>query len=206
MNKTGLPPDNDARIAGVKLASFISFIGHPLLTFPLFSIIVLFTHEAFQKALLHASFIIIGIFLPVIVKMYRNTKSGTYTNFDVSDKMQRQSWYVFAIVVLLIVTIFLFATGQPQPMSMGVLFSLILLIVSKIINYFIKSSLHVSLNIFLSFLILPMNVVIGLFFLFFTILIAWARITLKRHNFKEVLAGAGIGFTIGIISLFGVHG
>src|SRR6187549_2551127 len=205
-----MPPDNDAQGAGktttIKLASFISLIGHPLLTFPVFSIIALFTHEAFQKALMHASFIIIGIFLPVIVKMYRNTKNGTYTNFDVSDKTQRQSWYVFAIVVLLMVTVFLFVTGQPRPMTMGVLFSLILLIVSKIINYYIKSSLHVSLNILLSFLILPMNLAIGLFFLFFTILIAWARITLARHNLKEVVAGAGVGFAIGIISLLGVHG
>jgi hypothetical protein len=194
------------KTTNIKLAAFISFIGHPLLTFPVFSIIVLFAYEEFQKALWHSSIIVMGIFLPLVVKMYWSTKRGTYTNFDVSNKTQRQSWYVFAIMVLAIVTGFLFVTDQPRPLCMGSLFSLILLLVSKLLNYIIKSSLHVSLNVYLSFLILPMNLMTGLFFLFFTVLIAWARLTLARHNLKEILAGAGIGFAIGIISLFGVHG
>lgn len=184
-----------------KFASFISVIGHPLLTLSIFTAIALFTYEEFQKALLHSSLIVAGIFLPLTLKMYLSSKKGTYTNFDVSDKTQRQSWYIFAILVLLIITIILFVTDQPRTLSLSVMFSLILLAISKIINYFIKSSLHVSFNIFLSFLIIPMNLTAGLFFLVFTILIAWARLTLKRHTFKEIIAGSIIGFAIGIFSL-----
>jgi membrane-associated phospholipid phosphatase len=85
---------------------------------------------------------------------------------------------------------------------LSVLFSLLLLVTSQVMNYNIKSSLHVSFNIFLSFLVIPMNLITGLFFLVFTILIAWARLTLKRHTFKEIIAGSIIGLTIGILFLF----
>ncbi|MBK6914960.1 MAG: phosphatase PAP2 family protein [Ignavibacteriales bacterium] len=182
-------------------ASVISIIGHPLLTLSIFAIIALFAYEEFQRAFLHSSFIVAGIFLPLAIKMYLNYKNGTYTNFDVSDKTQRQSWYGFAILILLIVTIILFATDQPRTLRLSVLFSLILVVTSQIVNYFIKSSLHVSFNIFLSFLIVPMNFIAGLLFLVFTILIAWARLTLKRHTIKEIIAGAFIGLIIGISSL-----
>ena len=185
-----------------KIASYISVIGHPLLTIPIFTIIALFTYEKFQRALLHSSLILVCIFLPLTLKMYLKSKNSSYTNFDVSNKTQRQSWYIFALSLLLIVTIILFVTEQPRTLSLSVLFSLILLVTSQIMNYFIKSSLHVSLNIFLSFLIMPMNLIIGLLFIAFTIFIAWARLTLKRHTVKEIITGFIIGLTIGISSLF----
>jgi len=134
--------------------------------------------------------------------MYLGVKNGNYTNFDVSNKKQRQSWYVFAILVLFIITIALFITDQPQTLSLSVLFSLILLITSKLMNYYIKSSLHVSFNIFLSFLIMPMSLLAGILFLVFTILIAWARLSLKRHTVKEIIAGSTIGLTIGSLTLY----
>lgn len=172
-----------------------------LLTLSIFAIIALFTYEEFQRAFLHSIFIVAGIFLPLILKMYLGSKSGTYTNFDVSDKTQRQTWYLYALLVLLVITIILFATDQPRTLRLSVLFSLVLLATSQIMNYFIKSSLHVSFNIFLSLLIMPMNLIAGIFFLLFTIIIGWARLTLKRHTLKEIIAGAVIGLTIGIPAL-----
>src|SRR5260221_9307112 len=112
----------------IKFAEFISVIGHPLLTLSIFAITALFTYEEFYGALLNSSLIVAGIILPLTLKMHLNSKNGTYTNFDVSDKTQRQSWYGFAILVLLIVTIILFVTDQPRRLSLSVLFSLILLL------------------------------------------------------------------------------
>src|SRR3954471_3276320 len=107
-----------------KLASAISVVGHPLLTLSVFSIIALFTYQEFKKALWASLLIIAGIFLPITLKMYLNFKSGAYTNFDVSNKSQRQSWYVFVILILLTVTIVLFLTDQPKTLRLSVLFSL----------------------------------------------------------------------------------
>jgi hypothetical protein len=195
-------PDTGKKI---KIAYFISVVGHPLLTFPVFAIIALFTFEQFNRALLHSSMILGGIFLPVAIKTYINSKNGTYTNFDVSNKTQRQSWYVFATLISLLVTIILFVTDQPRTISLSVLFAWILLFTSQLTNYFIKSSLHVSFNIFLSFLIIPMNLTLGIFCLFLTIIIAWARLTLQRHTMQEILTGSILGLIVGVLSLLYIH-
>jgi hypothetical protein len=184
-----------------KIANIISIIGHPLLTIPLFVAIVMFGFEVFSKAAL-ISFLIIGcVFIPVTLMMYKKSKNGTYTNFDVSDKTQRRSLFIFAIPILIIVTSILFFTNQSKNLCISVLFALILLIISYLVNFYIKSSLHVSLNIYLSSLIVTNNFKIGIAVLLFTGLISWSRVKLGRHSLKEVIVGFIIGLIVSIIML-----
>lgn len=181
------------------IAKFISFIGHPLLTIPLFVIIVMFACEDFKKASF-VSFIIIGcVFVPLILWMYIKSKNGSYTNFDVSDKIQRKSLFFFIIPLLLLATIILYSTGQSKVLWISVLFALVIILVSQIVNIYVKSSLHVSLNIYLSFLIIPINYKIGVILLIMTILIGWSRIVLGRHTLKELIFGAAIGLITSLI-------
>jgi membrane-associated phospholipid phosphatase len=184
-----------------KIASFISVIGNPLYTIPLFVLIVMFGNEDFSKAAL-ISFLIIGcIFVPVILWMFIKSKNGTYTNFDVSDKHQRKSLFWFAFPLILVITVLMFVTNQPKNISISMLFALILVVTSQVTNFFIKSSLHVSLNIFLSSLIFTVNYKIGIAVLLFTGLLIWSRLKLERHTVKEVLTGFVIGLIISLIML-----
>ena len=59
--------------------------------------------------------------------------------------------------------------------------------------------------LFLFFLIMTMNVPAGILVLIFTIFIIWSRVTLKRHTIKEIIAGAVLGLTVGIFSLYFIH-
>ncbi len=181
-----------------KLAKYISILGHPLLTIPLVVIVALFNFEEPKRALLISLLIVGGIFIPLTIKMYKGTKEGTYTNFDISEKSQRQSWYFFALALLAIVTIVLFVTDQSRVLRLSMLFGFILLLASQLMNYFVKSSLHVSLNVFLAFSILPMSLMTAIVLFVFVILISWSRLVLGRHTMKEIVAGGLIGFTIGI--------
>lgn len=184
-----------------KIAKCISIVGHPLLTIPMFVVIALFNFESVEKASKISALIIGGIFIPLIVKMYRGEKKGEYTNFDVSDQVQRQSWYKYAVPLLAVVTVVVFVTGQGSVLCFGVLFSTCLLITAQLINYFIKSSLHISLNTFLFFMIFRMDVYMAVLFFLFIFLIVWARLTLKRHTAKELLAGILIGLFWGSMFL-----
>jgi membrane-associated phospholipid phosphatase len=184
-----------------KIANFISIIGHPLLTIPVFIMIVMFGSEPFSKASL-ISFLIIGcVFIPVILRMYIKSKNGSYTNFDVSNKTQRKSLFLFVVPLLIIVTVVLFATHQSKNLCISVLCALILVVVSQIINFFVKSSLHVSLNIYLSALIFTLNYKIGIVVLLYTGLLCWSRVKLGRHTIKEVIFGLTIGIIISVIML-----
>jgi len=182
-----------------KVAKYISIIGHPLITIPLFVIITTFSQSDLKKALF-ISFLIIGcIFVPIVLQLYRKSKNGTYTNFDVSDRKQRKSMYLFILPLLLVVTAVLYLSGQPANLCLSVFCALILIFISQLVNLYVKSSLHVSMNIYLSFLIMPINTIIGIIVLLFTGLIAWSRIVLGRHTFKEVWVGTILGLIIGLI-------
>lgn len=185
-----------------KLAKYVSIIGHPFITIPIFVIIVMFSFEDFKTAVF-ISFLIVGcIFVPLISWMYIRTKRGLYTNFDVSIRTQRKSVFVFAVPLLAVVTAIVFATGQPKNLSLGVLFASMLIITSQIVNFYIKSSLHVSLTIYLSFLIMPVNLVIGIIVLLSTAIIGWSRVKLGRHTLKEVFVGMLVGLIISFAMLY----
>jgi len=184
-----------------KIANFISITGHPLLTIPVFILIVMFGSEVASNASL-ISFLIIGcVFIPMILWMYLKAKNGTYTNFDVSNKTQRKSLFLFAVPLLIVVTVILFVTHQSKNLCVSVLFALILLVISQIVNFFIKSSLHVSFNIYLASLIFTQNYKIGIVVLLYTGLISWSRVKLGRHTLKEVIVGLFIGIVISVIML-----
>ena len=189
-----------------KNANFISVLGHPLLSISLFSILSLFNFESIEKASLISALIICVVIIPTTIKMYRGKKDGVYTNFDVSDKLERQSWYKYVLTLLFIVTLILFLTQQSLTLRLSVLFFFLLLLTSQIVNNFIKSSLHVSFNIFIAFLILPMNSIVALLLFLFVPIIAWSRLKLKRHTRKEIIVGASIGLFWGFLSLLAISG
>ena len=184
-----------------KTAKYISVIGHPLLTIPLFVVIQMLASEDLKKAALISTLIIGGIFVPLILWLYFKSKNGSYTNFDVSDRKQRKSLFIFVLPLLMMVTFILYKTGQSRNLCLSLFFGLVIVFTAQITNFYIKSSLHVSLNIYLSFLIMTTNYQIGIIVLLLTGLIGWSRIVLGRHTFKELLFGGGIGLIIGSIML-----
>ncbi|HNW51456.1 MAG TPA: phosphatase PAP2 family protein [Prolixibacteraceae bacterium] len=190
------------KIEQMKIAKIISIIGHPLLTIPLFVAIMMFAFEDAEKAWLNSALIIGCIFLPLCLRMYFKSKNGTYTNFDVSDRIQRKTLFAFIIPIMIVVTIILFLIRPASNFSISVLFGTILVIISQITNLFIKSSLHVSLNIYLAALAMTANLRIGIAIFLLTGIIAWSRIALGRHTRKEVIFGCIIGLVIGTTMLY----
>jgi membrane-associated phospholipid phosphatase len=184
-----------------KIANLISILGHPLLTVPLFTAISIFHYEDASKALWISALIFGGVFIPLSVKMYRGAKSGEYTNFDVSEQRQRQSWYIWATGLLFILCIVLWVSGQSQGFRAVVQLGFLLMVTAQLVNFFIKSSLHMSLNVFMTFLIFPIGLIAGLFFCCFILLIGWSRLMLGRHTVREILTGTLIGLIFGLASL-----
>lgn len=181
---------------GYYLAKFISTVGHPLLTLPVFILTAMLSSGHSKHSILISIVIIGGIFIPLILRMFIKSRNGSYTNFDVSNQKQRYSLFTFAIPLLSCVTLLLFLTHQSINLNISILFALLLAILSYIINFRIKSSLHVSLNIYLSALIFTTNAKLGIFVFLFTALLGWSRVKLGRHTFKEVVCGAIIGVFI----------
>ncbi len=57
--------------------------------------------------------------------------------------------------------------------------------------------MHLAFHVFLGFLILHFNGIAGIAFLLFAPLLAWSRIHLKRHVWKEIVVGVILGAVLG---------
>ncbi|WP_353195822.1 hypothetical protein [Parapedobacter defluvii] len=179
------------------IAKLISTVGHPFLTVPVFVIFLLFSIESPRQAAYLSLLIIGGIFVPIGIRTLWGVRKGTYTNLDVSDQGQRQKWFIATTLLLLIVTVIIWLTNQDRTLRLAVTCALVLLVTAQVVNTRVKASMHLAFHVFLGFLILHFNVIAGIVFLMFAPLLAWSRIHLKRHVWKEIIVGVILGAVLG---------
>lgn len=151
------------------------------------------TSEAWERFLP----IILILVLPVVAWIIWNVRTGRYTNMDVSNRKQRNSLYV--IIVVLSIIYLLYEYYFQDIFDVSIFMLTVLLALMQISNFYIKSSMHTALNIYVAALFFKLNPYIGLLWLLLSIIIGITRIILKRHSIAEVIAGASIAFFISII-------
>lgn len=192
-----------------KKQSFLIIISNIIsnLFNPLFSLLIFFAVYSYQKSegeINLKSFLlpIILVIIPIFVWIYWNVKKGYYTNMDVSNRKQRNSLYIFNFIIISIYIMTLIYAKQNFRYIIIIIFLLILLMVMFASNFFIKSSLHTSFNIFISALFFTLSPAYGFIWLLLAILVAISRVVLKRHTVKEVIMGTIIALIISFTYLY----
>lgn len=186
----------------INLAKFISITGHPLITMPAVVMVAMFYYDTFYNALFVSGFIVFGVVVPLAIRNYKKAQAKIYTNFDVSDQQQRNSWFKFAVGLFCIAVIVMLITPQDPKTRYSFLIAAGLLLVSQLLNYYVKSSMHVSVNVFLSFMILTIYPPAAIAMFLLVLPIAWSRLYLKRHTVTEVITGGMLGLTFGLLLYF----
>lgn len=186
----------------IKLSNILSNVLNPL-----FSLLIFFVFFAYKKmetaeALENLLWMIALVIIPIFGWIYWNVKTGRYTNMDVSDRKQRNTLYIFNTFIISIYIAFLYFNKQSFELILNIIFVMILMLVMHFSNFFIKSSMHTSFNVFVSALFFNVNIYFGFLWLFLTILVAISRVILKRHTVKEVIMGAFIATIISFVYLY----
>lgn len=183
-----------------KLSKVISDFFNPLVSLFIFYIYLSIRQYSFKDSFLYFLPILLMIIIPVIIWLVWNVKTGRYTNMDVSNRIQRKTLYIFiGICVLTYIGFNYFKNGA---IDFVMLFILILLLAMQISNFYIKSSMHTSFNIFVAALFFNLSIKMGIIWLGIAALVGVTRVILKRHTVKEVLMGAGIAFMVSFIYLY----
>lgn len=177
----------------------ISNFFNPLVSLVIYFFYYSYRNYTWEQASKNFFPILLLLIIPTALWIYRNVKNGNYTNMDVSNRKQRHSLYIFIIiatVVFLGVDFYLH-----KEMDWTVFMLCILLILMQVSNFFIKSSMHTSLNIYVAALFFAIEPIIGMFWFLLSIVIGVTRVILKRHTPKEVFSGAGIAIFVSLIYL-----
>jgi len=183
----------------LNISKFISNFFNPLVSLVIYFFYYSYQNYTWEEASKKFLPILLLLIIPTALWIYRNVKKGNYTNMDVSNRKQRHSLYIFIIIstiVFLAVDYFLH-----KEIDWTVLMLCILLILMQMSNFYIKSSMHTSLNIYVSALFFAIDPIIGIFWFLLAVLIGITRVILKRHTVKEVLSGGGIAIFVSLIYL-----
>jgi hypothetical protein len=185
-----------------RIALGISRLAHPLMLVSLFILYSNFMiHDA--KTAVWTSLGILGIaVIPLIGWNFRKTRKGEYSNFDVSIREQRFSMFGVIFILSFLLVGFLYVSGQPYIILIGSLMLIEALFLVFLLNFWIKASLHMTVSTFICFGLLPLNPMLTGVLCSIIPLIAWARITQKRHTWEEVGAGLAIGLITGLQLLY----
>lgn len=138
--------------------------------------------------------------LPIIIWLGWNVRKGRYTNFDVSNREQRKGFYFFIAGAFFVYLCYDFFRNGTVDLVM--LFLFILLLTMQLSNYFIKSSMHTSFNIYVAALFFFREPALGIIWLLIAAIVGYTRVVLGRHSVKEVLMGAAIATLVSFIYLY----
>ena len=186
--------------AVLKVSKFISGFFNPMNSLVIYFIVFSTRNFTLLEATKNFLPILLITIVPISSRIIYNVRTKKYTNLDVSDRKQRKSLYFFIEGAMIVYLFFVYL--KYERIDMILLFLLILLIVMQISNYFIKSSMHTAINIFISALFFTLAPLYGLIWLILSILVGISRIILKRHSPAEVLSGAIIAGSVSFIYLY----
>ena len=183
----------------LKLSKVISNFFNPLVSLVIYFFYYSYKNYTWEQASGKFVPILLLLIIPTALWIYRNVKNGTYTNMDVSNRKQRYSLYIFIIIATIIFLSVDFYLHKE--MDWAIFMLCILLILMQISNFFIKSSMHTSLNVYVAALFFTIEPIIGIFWFLLSIIIGITRVILKRHTQKEVLSGGIIAIFVSLIYL-----
>ena len=182
------------------ISKLLSKIFNPINSLIFYFILFSFEKCTWQESVLNFIPLFLLIILPVTLWIYWNVKQKRYSDSDVSNRQQRKEFYFFIAASIIAYLTFIYIRYDRIDWVVSFLF--ILLVTMQISNYFIKSSMHTSLNIFVAAMMLILNPLYGLIWLFISISVGISRVILKRHTPSEVVSGAIIGSIVSFIYIY----
>ncbi|WP_375434146.1 hypothetical protein [uncultured Hymenobacter sp.] len=179
-----------------RLAAVISLLGHPLLTSTAFVSFMAWQNLDDDPTAVWSLGSVATMAALISLWNLRQTWRGAYSNFDVSQQTQRQSFYPVLLGLLGLATTALF-WQQAGLFRYGLLAAWLLVLICYTINFWLKISLHAALSFFLACLVLHLYSGWGVLALLLATVIAASRLVLRRHTLPELVTGAIIGVAAG---------
>jgi membrane-associated phospholipid phosphatase len=185
--------------AQIRIARWVSVIGHPFLLMPILTGIIAYHVLPLRQALI-AELIALGVVIvPAAIYTFIRVRRGTWGDLDVSNRRERNQFYGVLLPLLTIITVIAFIADVPPAIPLGSLAIIVLVSSALVLNSWIKVSLHTGFAVFVALTLSLIKPEIASVALVLAVLVAWSRVILGRHTKYEVLIGAALGCTVGVV-------
>lgn len=172
-------------------ARTLSIVGHPAVLMPA-AVAWSSAGRGGAQPLLFAT--AASLLVAVCVGLYCavQVRAGRWQHIDASVPSERAQLNVFLILLLLVVSALLWASGQPPAIATGLALGGGIVVAAQLLRARLKVSLHAAFAAYAALLLWPelpaMLLGSGL-----AVAVAWSRLVLGRHTLPEVLLGLALG-------------
>jgi len=174
------------------IARAASIVGHPMALLPAAIALAMrgrvpLSQAAVILAVVFAVIVIVGVYL------VHGVRSGRLSHVDVSKREERGTFYGVSMLATFAAAIALWLGGAPRAAAGGAACAFALLVVSSVVNRWIKTSLHTAFAVVAAGIVGPGVPLLFAGFLVVAAIVAWSRVALGRHSLGEVGIGAVLG-------------
>jgi len=184
----------------VVFARWVSWIGHPLVFISLSVAIIIVLRLASRAGLALFLTLLATLILPMALLLFLGTRSGRWSDTDVSIWAERVRFYPRAIPISAMAVIALWLLRAPALALRGAVVTLFLLVMAALINFRIKLSLHALFAFYSAIILFVVHPVVGAIAFALAFLVFWSRLYLGRHDLLETLVGASLGLLGGLVT------
>jgi len=186
----------------LKIARFISIIFNPILilVFLPFFLVIKSTNN-FNQALFWTEFTSV-FFIAIAVFIFFAVRKKIFSDWDVSKREQRPLLFSAFLILGFIYLISLFIFHAPRILFIVTISVICGVIIVGVINKKIKASLHVATA---SALVLGLILAYKAYYFLLLLIpiVAWSRVTIKRHTLYETIIGGIVGSLL-LLAIYGV--
>ena len=181
------------------IARLISWIGHPLV-FVLASVaVVVGTQLGPRTGLPILLALLLSTLVPTAILLLSGVRSGRWSDADVSIRKERQRFFPWAVPFSVAGVIAMWWMRAPAYIIRGGLVTLGLFLVSWLVNFSLKLSLHALFAFYCAIILFRIGPIWGAVAFVLAILVAWSRLFLQRHTGIELIVGIALGLIGGLI-------
>lgn len=142
----------------------------------------------------------VAVAAAVVVMVYSalQARSGRWSHIDASRPNERSQLNRFASWALLGLTAVLALIGTDRGIVVAIGLSALIVFAGHLLRGRLKTSLHVAFAAFATCIVWPHPVAFAALLLA-TLVVAWSRLVLRRHQVSELIVGAVIGLVCGVV-------
>ena len=181
-------------------ARLISWIGHPLVIVSASVAVVVGTQLGPRTGLPILLALLLSTLVPTAILLLSGVRSGRWSDADVSVRKERQRFFPWAVPFSLAGLIVMWWMRAPNYIIRGALVTLMLFVVSWVVNCRLKLSLHALFAFYCATILLRIGASWGAIAFVLAILVSWSRLFLQRHTPAELTTGTVLGLTGGFVT------
>lgn len=137
--------------------------------------------------------------LPVGVLTVRQVRRGAWSTVDASHPRERPLLFAVGVAGLLALLAYFARTQPGSALLRGTAGVLVMLAVCAAVTPWVKVSLHLAAAALAASVLLGRGLALGWLLAAALPLLAWSRVALGRHRWREVALGLAIGACTGIV-------